>query len=914
MTSRTLQLLAALAALVPLVAQAQPPAATAAAPAAPVSKTEIAWWLQLQKDLSDLRTANLRAGIRTVPLEATPENLSAIASRLEKFLDQRDRDPVADLGADFKAYRERLVKFVDLALTPVTASAKFKSTLITNGEERMMKALDIRNQVEAIDDYKPQLAKLHDTLNRRVIAGGGESRLFFQVLGVGDKPRAPDALESFEDRDAQFIKDATAIGGVFGDVAKGHFVDTRKSHGLTSGLMEPLILTIEKFRTQFGDTPTDQLQEALKTASSMQEKPGTFNLKRHTLRLDLMRRADPNAYSIAMQEFQGAFQRWLGNVDAIAPVGLCRDVAVAIDGAWFAYAPTETTVVLREAATGKIRATLTTEGSVRALVAATDHRLMIFTTAGLFSTAANASAPKLELRSPLKTAFLEPRLASARTGDRVIFGIGVKPGFAQEGLEHTYSVQKLASRITAVGMSANGMTLFYGYAGDNVTGAGEPVHGIDILSYPGERIELKGSSTESRRIGGPLTAAALAVAPSADGKRVAAAWFGRFGGAVSLDDLSEKETRQTVFTVDGEPYHWVQLIEARPARVIAGTRNGNVRVWNADTRELLATFSVPAGPSGATYALLGEEIISVALGQSGVHRWKIADGSLVASYEGEAAKPDAAAFATRLAAERECLPARETLLEALNAKDNAGRVKAIETLRGAQAKQLDALGQRGMVDYWLARIRSEQIFDLGKAKRSAEGFELGYKEISAGLVEPYLLYITLYAGNMAATSKKPDIRQRTLAIGERAIALFPSDVNIQREYRSARSDAFAETGKIAEALKEVDELDLIDPKDAPHGGRRYDILMYAYDFAIKAGRERDAMQHLISALDYAEDKKDQLMLTTNIFSIAYKLKDWKLAVNAANMVLQVDPNQKNDQQFMAAARYAYSQANPQGKK
>lgn len=914
MLSRSLQLIVSLATLAPVVTSAQAPAPAAPAPAEFVSKAEIAWWLQLQKDLTDLRAANLRAGIRAVPLEATPDNLSAIASRIEKFLDQRDQDPVADLGADFKAYREGLVKFLDLALTPVTAAAKFKSTVITNGEERMLTAFKIHKQVEAIDDYKPKLVKLHDALNRRVIAAGGESRLFFQIIGVGDKPRAAEALDSFEERDAQFIKDAAAIGEVFGDVARGHFVGTRKSHGLTDGLMEPLIQTLEKFRTEFADAPTDQLREALKTASSLQEAPGKFNLKRHTLRLDLLRRDDANAYAIAMQEFQGAFQRWLGKADEIVPLGLCRDLALAADGKWFAYAPAESTVVIRDAASGKIRSTFATEGKVRALAGAPGNELMIFTSTGWFTAAAGAEAPKPELRSSLKSAFLEPRLAAAPGGPRVVFGLGVKPGFAQAGHEHTFSVQKLASRITAVATSASGMSLVYGYAGDNLTGTGEPAFGFDVLEYPGDQIELKGDASTSRRFGPPVTAAALSLAMSADGRSVAAAWFGRFGGAVSLDHLAEKDAKQLTFTVDAEPYHWVQIVEGKPRRVIAGTRHGNVRVWHAETRELLATFSVPAGPSGAAYGLLGEELISVALGQPGVHRWTIADGALVASYDGEAPKVDATALAARLAAERGAHPARETLLAALDAKDDQARTTFIETLRGPQAAQLDQLGQRGMVEQWLAALRAEQIQALGKAKRIAEGFELGSKEIAAGLVDPWLVYLTLYAGNLATHSSKPDIRQRTLALGERAIALFPSDPNIQREYRKARSDAFAETGKIAEALKEVDELDVIDPKDAPHARRRYDILMYAYNFDHKAGRERDAMQHLISALEYASAKRDQLMLTTNIFAIAYKLKDWNLAVNAANMVLQVEPNQKNDQNFMAAARYAYSQANPQGKK
>jgi hypothetical protein len=284
----------------PTATAAPAPSSAAKAPAAPApsataaaekpTPAELAYWAQLQRDLDELRRANLALGLRQSPLETSAENISAIVSRLEKFLDRRDQDPVADLGPDYKDYRERVMKLCDLALTPLTAAAKFKSTVVTDGEQRMMQTFTIFKGVSALDDHKPRLVALHDRLDARAVAAGAEPQWFFQVLGIGDKPRAAGSLGSPEERDAQFLKDAAAIGPVYADLAKGHFVAHRLKDGLTEGLMEPLLESVKKFREQFADAPDDQLREALRTAPSLQEKPGTFVLKRHLLRLELARR------------------------------------------------------------------------------------------------------------------------------------------------------------------------------------------------------------------------------------------------------------------------------------------------------------------------------------------------------------------------------------------------------------------------------------------------------------------------------------------------------------------------------------------------------------------------------------------------------------------------------------------------
>lgn len=905
----------ALTVLPSLAQTASPPSAANAAAAAPqtISPAEIAYWKQLQSELSDLRTANLKLRLKTAPYEASAEDLSALATRLEKFLDQRDKDPVADLGDDLKAYRERLIKLIELALEPVTASAKFKSTFVTNGEARMLETFKIYKLVGAVDEYKPKLALLHEAINVRVTAAGGGPRFFFQTIGIGDKPAAAGSLGSPEERDAQFVKDSEAIGPVFADLAKGNFVANRIAHGLTDGLMDPVIQTVEKFRDQFADVPTDQLTEALKTAASMQEEPGQFNLKRHVLRLDLMRRDDNAAYTIAMQEFQGAFLRWLGKADAIAPLGLCADVAVAHDGSWFAHAPSDHSILVRESATGKVRATIATPGAVRALAASTGDDLLFFTTDGLHTVDVSSANPQPELRSALKTVFVQPRIAASREDSYFAFALGIKPGVNQGTVQQTFSVEKSASRVTAVGINADGRTVAYGFAGDNVTGSGDPRHGYDVLQFADDSAHLADSkaTTTSRQISSPITGATIALSMSADGKKIAASTLGASAGVVYYDDLTTEKMDRKVLTVDPEAYSWVQLIEGTPTRVAAGSRSGNVRVWDVSTRELVATFSVPAGPGGAAYAAIGDEVVSVAIGQPGIHRWKLADGAWVASLEGEVVPADAASRAARLTQERTFTAARESLIAAIDAENDAARLPLIEKMRGPQAKLVEGLGMTAMVDNWFAGIRINQMQELGKAKRPLEAFELGNKEISTGVLQPYLVYMTLFAGNRVyGKDATPEFRQRVLAIGERAIALYPTEVTIHSEYRRARVDAFQAQGKIAEAIKEVDELDIVDPTKAPHARERYDIQMYAYDFADKAGRKRDAMNALIAAMDYATKPADRLMLANNIFYISYTIQDWKLAVNAANMVLQMDEKMKDDQKFMASARYAYQMANP----
>jgi tetratricopeptide (TPR) repeat protein len=904
-------------ALLPLLAasataQSTTAAAPAAASPAAASKptpAELAYWAQLQRELDELRRANLALGLRQSPLETSAENISAIVSRLEKFLDRRDQDPVADLGADYKEYRERVMKLCDLALTPLTAAAKFKATVVTDGEQRMMQTFTIFKAVSALDDHKPRLVALHDQLDARAVSAGAEPQWFFQVIGIGDKPRAAGALGSPEERDAQFVKDATAIGPIYADLAKGHFVAHRVKDGLTEGLMDPLLESAKKFREQFADAPNDQLQEALRTAPSLQEKPGTFVLKRHLLRLELARRAEPVAHTIALQEFQGAFRRWLGQAADIAPLGLCRDVAVAHDGAWFAHVGDERTVVVRDAATGKVRVAIPAPDPVRSLAAARDGRIMIFTAAGLFSADPAAPKPALELRAARRSAFLEARLAGASGSDRFVYGLGVMPAMARNGAETTFSMEKNASRITAVGIDAEGLTLAYGYAGDNLTGTGQRTYGVDILRFPaGDLTTAEGTKIDSSRVSPPLTFAALALDFSADGRQLAAAWFGYFGGSVTLDDLSGSKPAQRIFTLDGDSYTWVRLLPGTPLRVAAATRHGAVRIWNAETRDLLVRFDVPAGPSGLACTVVGGDLVTVALGRTAVHRWKLADGTHLAAYAGDKPVPGPSALAAELA----LAPIREELIALLQAADEPTRIKQLETLRTTHAAQVDAVGQRRTVEHWLGRLRTDQVVKLRRDKRRVEAFELGAKEIASGVVTAGLSYATIAAGN-GATYDKPDpaFRARVVAFARRAVELFPNDNDLRAEFLLARSGAFAAEGKVTEALADIDRLNAVWPDLAPHAGQRFNIYVTAHGVALKAGRKAEAMRHLIGAIDFADGKPSALNLARNVFGLAYELKDWKTAVQFANVSLNLDPALKNDQNFMAAARYAYGQANPQ---
>lgn len=884
---------------------AQSPAAAAVEKPTPA---ELAYWTQLQRDLDELRRANLAFAIRQSPLDTSAENISAMVSRFEKFLDRRDKDPVADLGPDYKDYRERLVKLCDLALTPLTAAAKFKSILVTDGQERMMQVFGIIKGVDALDEHKPRLIALHDKLDARAIAAGAEPQWFFQVFGIGDKPRSAGALGSPEERDAQFLKDAAAIGAVYADLAKGHFVAHRVKDGLTEGLMDPLMESFAKFREQFADTPNDQLAEALRTAPALQERPGTFVLKRHLVRLELTRRTQVVAHMIAMQEFQGAFRRWLGKASDIAPIGLCRDVAVARDSSWFAHVSDERTLVVRDAATGRVRATLPTPDPIRSLASALDGRVMIFTAAGLFSANASSPQPALVLLAQRRSAFLEARLAGAEKADRFVYGLGVMPAMSRGGKESTFSAEKNASRITAVAIDDAGTTLALGYAGDNLTGTGTRSYGVDLLRFEGEANLAEGTKISTQRISPPLSLAALSVDLSLDGRQIAVAWFGQFGGAVTLDEFSEEKIAQQIFTLDGESYTWVRLLAGTPARVAAATRHGAVRIWETGSRQLVARFDVPSGPDGMACALIGDDLVSVALGRTAVHRWKLADGTHLAAYAGEAPLPAPSA----LAAERDLHPVRETLITLVGAKTDEERVPILENLRGPQVALVEAVGQRRTVDYWLGRIRTDQVHKLRRDKRRLEAFELGSKEIAGGVVTSNLAYATIAAGNGAIfENQTPAFRTRVLAFARRAMELFPTDNDIRGEFLLARAGSLAAEGKVTDALADIDRLDVVWPTLAPNKGERYNLLTTAYNVALKAGRKQEALRHLITAIDFANDKPTTLSVAQNIFSLAYGLKDWKTAAHYANLALNLKPELKDDKNFMATARYAYSQANPQ---
>ncbi|MBL9187253.1 MAG: hypothetical protein JNK23_07235 [Opitutaceae bacterium] len=903
MPTRALFCLLSLACLLPLRAQTPTPA-TVEKPSA----VELAYWTQLQRDLDEMRRANLAVGLRTSPLETSAENISAIVSRVEKFLDRRDKDPVADLGPDYKEYRERVMKLCELALNPLTAAAKFKSTLVTDGEQRMMQVFGIIKSVEALDEQKPRLVALHDKLDARAVSAGAEPQWFFQVLGIGDKPRAAGALGSPEERDAQFIKDATAISAVYGDIAKGHFIAHRVKDGLTEGLMDPLMESLTKFREQFADTPNDQLAEALRTAPSLQERPGTFVLKRHLVRIELARRTNIVAHLIAMQEFQGAFSRWLGKASDIAPIGLCRDIAVARDSSWFAHVSDERTLVVRDAATGRVRVTIPTPDPIRSLASALDGRVMIFTAAGLFAVNPALPKPALSLLAQRRSAFLEARLAGAEKADRFVYGLGVMPAMSRAGQESTFSAEKNASRITAVGIDAEGNTLALGYAGDNLTGTGSRSYGVDLLRFDGEAGLAEGTKITSNRISPPLSLAALSIDLSADGRQLAVAWFGQFGGAVTFNDLADEKSSQRIFTIDGESYTWVRLLPGTPARIAAATRHGAVRIWETETRQLVARFDVPSGPDGVACALVGGDLLSVALGRTAVHRWKLADGAHLAAYAGEA--PQAAPSA--LAAERALHPVRETLVTLVRAKNDEERVPILETLRGPQAAQVEAVGQRRTIDHWLGRIRTEQVHKLRRDKRRLEAFELGSKEVAGGVVTANLAYATIAAGNGAVyENTTPAFRARVLAFARRAMELFPTDNDIRAEFLLARSGSLAAEGKVTEALADIDRLNAVWPTLAPHRGERYNVAIVGHQAALKAGRKQEALRHLITAIDFAADKPATLSVARNVFSLAYELKDWKNAAHYANAALNLDPALKNDQNFMAAARYAYGQANPQ---
>ncbi len=876
-------------------------------PEAAFDSVEIAYWTSLNRELAELRQGNALASIRTIPTEASVEALSAIATRLEQFLDRRDADPVADLGDELKAYRKEIIELVDLALSPVIEAAQFNSTIETDGMERMARVLNIRSQINQIDSKKPQLAQLHQSINSQMLAVGSAPAPFFQVLAIGDKPNVVGILSDPAERDTQFLRDSQSILPVFGELAEHILIKWRDERGLSpQAIMDSVQSSIIGLRNNVADASLEELQE-IESMRRAAETPQHFDLPRRLIQLEIFRRTDRVAFQLSMQDWQGAYARWTGEGDPLAPIGIPTDVAVAPDGRWFAHATDEHTLVVRTAA-GETAFTINTDAPLRTLTALYDGDIQFFTADGVYQV-----EPTLEIPQPYRQAarparFMQPRMAAARNYERTAFGIGVMPGVSTGLSENTFASDNPASRISAVGISGDGRRVAYGYANDTFLPGGNRNHGVFVLTFDQGPIDTD-QQIEAAHAPGLILGVVTAIDMDETGEQLVFSVHGQFGGSISHYQWEENTYEPTVLAIDNQPYSWVRLLEDEARRVIAGTRHGIVRIWNVDTEELEQRFEVPAGVDGVGYGLIDGELLTIAIGGNAVHRWSIVDGKHLATLEGETPEANATLLAEQLDTERNLRrKVYARLVSALQTQSNEDRLKATQELRSEYASALDALGLRDMINSWHAGIRRSRMAEMMNNQQEAAAYAMGKRELDAGVIDEALIDITVQAGklHLIFSDGPKSLYPELIAMAEHGAALYPTRLRLQTNLLELKARYLASNRRFADALREVDQLDQLNPVNAPHGELRISILYEGYEHT-KDNNPRQAARYLFETIQYEVEKERQLIAALNAFALANRANDWQTSLDAANIALNLDSQLQNDQSFMHWARHAYQQ-------
>jgi len=875
----------------------------------PPTAVELAYWESLQRDIIELRTGILEANIREFPASASTEQLAPVARLIEDFRDRRDQDPIDQLGPDFLSYRTQLTELVDLALTPVTNALQFKSTVVLQVQDRMVAVMRNRTEVKAVEDYKPRLALFHQQLNTRVMAAGGPPRPFFQILGIGDKPRVASDLATPAERDARFLTESRSLHEILGELAEGHFIARRNELGVSHETTKNIFRqTTEAAAEALGQASVEELQSVLALRSPT-AADGSFSIPQRLIRLELLKRADRVAYQLIMQEWQGALNRWSGESDDLAPLGVASDVAVMADGAWFAHAADSHTLVVRDPSGEVIRQERFDE-PVRALTTLPSGELRVFTTAGVYEVFPTQPNTVAFLKVPRPNQFMQPRLAAAAAYDRTAFGLGVMPGAATGTTENTFAASNPSSRISAVGISADGRRLVYGYAGDRYLPGDTPMTGYFVMTFDQGKIDTAKPivvQPGEALLRGPVTALSLGTT----GDRIASTVNGRFGGVVSYHVFTPDSVDRKTIAIDDQLYSWIHLFDGPTPRIVAGTRHGVVRVWDVDSGDLLQRFTVPLGPEGVGFGILGDELISVSLGSPGVYRWNLADGKVLTTYDGPVPTVDLAELATRLQSERELrarlLPVLVTMLES----PNDVREPHYEKLRGPLAEDVAGLGLTATVNQSYAADLHNRMATLYNNQRYGEAYAMGKPAIDAGLLEESLVTLTVQAGaaDLYYGSKNDKLYAELIPLAERGAALYPTRLRLQTELHELRARQLTAARKIREALKEVDMIAQIEPGAALSSLRKF-ILLTGQVQARQSNNNRLAAQYMLEAIDYEPDDAQKASLAENAFALASNAKDWPTTLKAANIALHFKPALQKDESFMYWARHAYQQVNP----
>lgn len=907
---KLLRLLLAFACFSPLVLTRA--ATTPAETVKPATAAEIAYWKTLQADIAALRAANAAYPARNF-MQFSVVQLNEIMSRIEKFLDARDADPVDGLGEDIQAYRKQLLAMLDNALTPLRLAAKGKGTAAGsanfNPRAAMENMLSANAQFRTVDGYKGELYRMHNAIDRRIVAGGGPRILFFRSLNLGDSAEFEFAASTPAQRDEKFIAASRAIHPALGVMAEKKFIKFR-----LDGRLDDLILAKRdeflaealKLNQQTAKMSEEQLEAQLKNLPADAE-PTDRALFEFVIALERQERADPIAKSVMLENWKAVFAQWLGKADESAATDGCNDLAASAAGGWFAFTADGLTVEGRDFKTGKPAFTAVSEFPIRGLAAGADNSLFAFTTGGLLKLVVEPGVTQPKFSAVNKVAYqtLVGAFAAARTRPRYAYAWGAAPAIADDGQESLFKANS-SSRITAIGIDSIGRHVAIGYSGRNDTGGGDLRYGFDVLALPETKEDLANLSVESKSFNPAYSVPVNAIAVTDGAKHAAIATGLDAFGTVEIFDLTGKEAQSTQVALDNQAYNYVAFVGSGDAlAVLAGTRQGVIRVWSVKTGNLVARYLAPSGPQGVAMAVEGADLITANLGAPGVYRWSAADGKLLATLDGEAPKLDEAKLAAELKAEQGRRPLIGKFDSIRRTEDPKARAQALRAFLASDGPGLEATGLKEWIERSILSARESELGALHNAKKYAEAYKLAKESLAEGLESKDVHFYLLVA---AKHSNAPDTDKLHAAALER----YPQSGDIAYLNHSWRKDVYARAGNIEAALKEVDEMDQLQPEDAPHASTRQGILFDAADAAYKAGNSRQAIQHYLKSLDYCQTKEDQLNVLPSIFSLTYAVKDWGLCARVASAILELDPAKKNDQQFMAAARYAY-QMSQQGK-
>ncbi len=878
----------------------------------PPTSVELSYWANLQQELTELRSANTAVGIRGLYIPITSELLAPVARRIEDFLDRRDEDPVDELGEDFSAYRGQVIKLLENALGPVTAAQKFHSTMVTDGMERMATVLRLRREVSAMDDLKPRLASLHQKINQRVAAAGHPPRPFFQTIGIGDEPRTAGDLVDADERHRRFIAESRELHESLGQLTEHIVVALVKEQGISpEQAMQAMDDAFKRMNDAVGNASIEDIRGALVDRAALNDD-GSISQPYHLLTLNLLEAENRIAHQLIMQEWRGAYHRWTGGRDSISPLGIAGDVTVGPDGRWFAHAADERSLVVRDPA-GVILTSHRFDEPLRAFSANVDGDIDVITTKRTYRIMLGGEKAQIMAFSEKPNRFVQPHIRSAAGYNRGIYAFGVMPGSYTGDTENTFASATPGSRISAVAISGDGRRLAYGYAGDRYLPGGIQQFGFYQLTFDQGPIDSS-KEIEVRHGDMLIRGAVTSLSANETGDRVASTIDGRFGGLVTYHEFKDDKVERKTLAADGQAYHWVHLIDGDAPRVIAGTRQGVVRVWDVNSGALRLRFEVPASVEGVGLAVMGDALISVALGEESIHRWSLADGTLQSSLAGAAPAVDAVQLAARLAEEqtlRSKVHAKFVRLWELSHEDEE-RQKLFTELRGPLAEASGALGVRATLDYGYALDRYRAVKALVDQKRYAEAYAMGRKDIDAGLLDDSHFELTLWAGSSTLTSNSSKHTAASYApmitLAERGGALFAGNAGINTTLHELRAYQFLAQRKIREALAEVDQMDLWSPKNAPSASLRLFILHTGANHFSQSNR-RLAAEYYLEAINFETDKSRQLHLAESAFAIAVQAQDWPQALNAANIILSLNPSKQNDQNFMHWARTAYQNVN-----